>query len=366
MDNGSLNENGVWGITKRFIFELESDDYTTDSKGIRRVSDIAPITVRKTSGFPTRGVALSEDPRYLMSGEATSALTAKEANPDDPNYAPGVDKHYYYIDARYDLASFDNDSVDSNGDPITDQTAPWKLPPDGFTVTYPETKKPFELAYNEKSERKVRVQNRAGSALIADTIDYDAEFSFNYNVKSLSANTGFEYSGTVNKDAITVAGITFNKQSAFMKPLTIQRIRVFENSGAIKWTYDRVSVKIISRKGGWGRRFLNVGTEAIFESGKRAEQIYAYRANQESETLGNVVYTNAAGIAKETKRLEDLDKVFGYEEVTEPLPLTEDGFVDTATIDNPTDGDGNTNYQTLTFREFEEKSWKALNLPKKR
>ena len=365
LKNATKNEDGEYFLTKRFYFVLEASDFVTVG-GVRRIKDTSPLALRNAIGFPQIGVALTEDGQYVMTGVANVGLTAELANIEDPKNAAGTGSRYAYVDATYKFAGTTGLNRDLNGDPITDNTPPWNLPAQNFTLTFPENRVAFEFAYTAKGERKVRLQNLAQSQIIADTFENIAEFSFTYYVRKFNGVVGLELQNSVNLNALTMAGLNFPEESLRLKNIDVQSMKTYTNSGQVKWEYDAIRVIIQFNLNGWKRKFLNVGTEAIFPPGTRPEPIYIWRENQESETLGNVKYTSAADAMKEEKRLKDLDKNFIATPATEPLPLTTAGLVDTAAIDTPYNQEGVTNYVSIEAREFPPKNWNALNLPKKR
>ena len=123
---------------------------------------------------------------------------------------------------------------------------------------------------------------------------------------------------------------------------------------------------------GWKKVFLNVGTRARFENKdgvKHISRIYKYRylpsynkatyftdlANA-MELYGSLEDLIAARKAFLDSSKEATSSMFPYEEITEPMPLNEDGTLDLDALTSK-------RYKTVSGYMKKGESWTRYNLP---
>lgn len=110
--------------------------------------------------------------------------------------------------------------------------------------------------------------------------------------------------------------------------------------------YWKYQVNMVYSPKGWDKELLNIGTQAIFTRGQGREQIYHLKELDAEGNLGITGrYTNLADVLKTQSEANKKGLTVAYEMVTEPLPLTADGMIDTAAITSQ-------NYSTLTFKQY--------------
>ena len=213
-----------------------------------------------------------------------------------------------------------------------------------------------------------------------------------------------QYANSINSKEIKVVGITIPAFCGLLMPPECSYVTVYEeNSTNIKWQYWNVTINILLNYSGtrMTRRLLDVGDRARFAqinlSGDKmlsdagfpnqtlaatpvASQICHFRL---TEKIGNEyipagklifcswdqylqarkIYLNAS------TKLQKINKDISiYElqcEQDTQMPLAADGTLFLAAIQGTAEYKSDTKYRTRTFREFPQKDWKRLNLPKK-
>lgn len=334
--NVQIDSQGRFTITKDFYFEKDDPNESV-------------LELPSTPGFPQRGAALAENSRYVMSG----SVDISPPNSEERSI-------FRIVSAQYVFSSLDySTNIDVNGDEITNDTPPWRLPPENLNWSYPEVVMPFDYGYDDQNQRTVRVCNGAGDRLLAETIKYLTQVNFTYNTREWDVNFGEQFGGVVNADYEYIAGIPFPPRTGLLKPPPVELVRTYDNDGSLKWEYYRVNISIIKNPEGWQRKLLNVGTRAYFINGDELgapgviapEQIYMCRLKSGS----NVIFSNLSDCIA----AHEAGTISGYEAVTEPLPLYLNGHINYQALADPE----NNPYQELAFNEYKAYSWAALNIP---
>lgn len=339
LDDGELDSDGYRVITKKFVFRGNIGETLTTAD------------VLTNAQFPQRHSALSENPVFKM-----DTATVSRDGEIPPTFT---------ATARY--TTRESSSTDRDGNAINSDTPPWKLPVTDLTVSFPEIKEPFDYALDDDGEAKTPVVNSAGDRILMETTRHLVQYQFSYNVRLKRANATF-LQDVVNKDAEKILGIAIAPKTALLKPVEWRKLVTMDNSGKIKWEYWQLNVSFMVNTRGWWRRALNVGTRAKFKQ-EMSEPIYQYYPWTSKDPAAQMTvkptFGSIADVIQARRTYADNGGNFSdlpYNEVSEPLPLTQDGKVYLDAIMNPAEN----RYLEWRFREYPEVSWAVLDLPKER
>lgn len=262
-----------------------------------------------------------------------------------------------------DAATFDNFDIE-----------PWELDAQNLTRNNFSVTSPLLNIYNAKG-KPVPLLNGAGNRLEAQHEQYGAEYSFIYCIKAKNGGPNIAQQPMINNETETVAGIKFEKHSGLLLPMTARMITDYDDFGVQKRAYWEVSVKIRRHPKSWMEEFLNVGTMAIFKSGEAASPIYRFTPWKYNATpaekletkplfgsLQQVIgaKTTYAGDPKKDKDFAQKWQELPYEEMTEPMPLTERGGLYLEALLVP-----GTPYKKITGMKTPPGRWGQFNMPKK-
>lgn len=177
-----------------------------------------------------------------------------------------IDSEGKYWRAVLQYSTSNPNATDKSGKPVTSETDPTTLRPDRVTFSYPETTIPFDIAYSDKGELNVQVQNSAGDPIPANRSVRNAQMSFTFATSSWSPNYGIVYGETLNSTASTVCGISIKANQGLLLPPEASFITVYNDDGTVKWKYWSVDVTILFDIHGtlFNRTFLDVGDRAKF------------------------------------------------------------------------------------------------------
>ena len=237
--------------------------------------------------------------------------------------------------------------------------------------------------YNETLKEKEyvwRVCNSAGSPIEATSDRYYREYSFVYYRKSKRTPL-VNVTPLLNERKVTIAGEEFERGTVLLMPMTPTKIIDFDDNGRSEREYWEISVtlrvkKISGANYGWLRPLLNVGTLAIPPGKKRGEvapaPIYRYipwkSRDSEDQLRTTPQYGSIAEVIAAKRRYAELGandeekrQLFNdlpYEEMTEPMPLDEDGHVDILALNH------NTQYNKIIVGEYSFSDFSHFDLPK--
>lgn len=380
--SASVN-NGEATIHRYLFFEAESPN--------EDAADILGLTI-----FPQKNSAHPLHPSFKYYGNAQISPVTNS-------------KKYWMADLEY--SSSDPNAKDADGNKVTQDTKPWKLKPTAIHFSYPENTVAFTAAYNSNGNKYdkdgnvlVPVVNSAGDPFAAETSVRDLQLGFTFATQNWDPGEAMQYANSINSKEIKVVGITIPAFCGLLMPPECSYVTVYEeNSTNIKWQYWNVTINILLNYSGtrMTRRLLDVGDRARFAqinlSGDKmlsdagfpnqtlaatpvASQICHFRL---TEKIGNEyipagklifcswdqylqarkIYLNAS------TKLQKINKDISiYElqcEQDTQMPLAADGTLFLAAIQGTAEYKSDTKYRTRTFREFPQKDWKRLNLPKK-
>ena len=348
-------------------------------------------------GFPQVNSALAEDARYKFYGNA--------------NLHRDLGKKGHYFTAELEYSTSNANAKDADGNDVTSETEPWKLLPSEISLTYPESAVAFEAAYDDKGQLYdsngkpyVPVANTAGDPFVLERTVRNAQVSFNYATRYWNVNNGFNYANTINKDEMTIVGLTIPAKSSLLLAPEATYITVYrDGTNRIKWQYWDIRNTFIVDLSHilLTRKVLNIGDRAKFaainysESGglvtntvtlpaetapaqicrfRKFTKIYVPSPKYQFAQSGDVVYASwgqfiafrQAAIAASAKLADPKTGDANYtggivdpqcEQLTQ-MPLDDNGNLDTAAI---TSG----KYKSREFREYPCVSWNGLNLPRK-
>lgn len=112
--------------------------------------------------------------------------------------------------------------------------------------------------------------------------------------------------------------------------------------------YHSYSVKFLFNPKGWDKTLLNIGTRAKFTTNK-AEQIYRLTVSTSAGTpvSGYPKYTSLTEVIQEQAKAIQNNQVVGYEAVSSPLPLDQNGYLDTSALNS-----SSYRYRTVSFKVY--------------
>nr|DAU43653.1 MAG TPA: hypothetical protein [Caudoviricetes sp.] len=282
---------------------------------------------------------------------------------------------------------------------------PWDLGAQNFTSNHVSVSKPllkgWQYIKGEGLERdqvkEVLNLNTAGSRILAETTENIREISFTYCVKAKPLR---DFDGNdepiINKKTEKVAGIQIPARTGLLLPLSASFITEYEGAGdKVRRQYWEVSATIQIKKSGWSKDELNIGTMCFYKDKTTGEvvripqAIFRYTPWVSSKDEGNIKVRPVFGSIDDVIRAKNTyaKKVSGYdpegtspptgeqeknyqsawdklpyEEVTEPMPLREDGTLFTEALEDPVKNP----YLILKIYDAQMGSWNAFNLPRKR
>ena len=249
---------------------------------------------------------------------------------------------------------------------------PWELDASEVSVNYTSENIPLLHGYNKNGELR-QMLNRAGSRLEVQTQHYLRQINFSFAVRAkTSGEAPTNNRPQINKDTVQVAGYTFAPYEAMLMPMNAAYVADVDDDGEIYRRYWKMTATILENDRTWQRKVLNVGTLARFKKGEPPRPIYQYTPWQQTNSdiqnasisprFGSIDDVIAAQIAYEKGGKNEKKITIPYSEITEPMPLTDDGFLYQEAITNPT----KTPYIELVYYEYPPSSWAGWNLPKKR
>lgn len=285
---------------------------------------------------------------------------------------------------------------------------PWDLGAQNFTSQYVSISKPFVECWryvknkNNKTELKlVQNVNSAGCRILAETTETFREIGFTYCAKARSSGDfGSNGKMIINKSSETVAGIPIKAMTGLLLPTSANFITEYDETGnRIKRQYWDISATIQIKESGWSKDELDIGTMCFFKNKagevvKELKNIYSFTpwisVNPEDKIatlskLGSIdhvieaknAYAKLAMKAKgygdnyDITKETDPGKInlykqawdeLPYEEVTEPMPLREDGTLFEEAIKDPVQNP----YRVLKNYDATIGSWNAFDLPRER
>lgn len=263
----------------------------------------------------------------------------------------------------------------NEGEVAEDNKDPWELDAQNVQVSYTTEPTPLLEGYKQDGV-KFQLLNSARSRLLIEGQNIIRQISFTYCVKDgRTGEAPINKRAIINSSAETVAGYSFAAFTAKLMPMNASFIQDVNDDGEIYRRYWQIEAVILENEKTWLRSALDVGTMAIFKAGEPAQPIYQYTpwtsTNDEENMLikpkfGSINDVIAAKKAYSDK-FADSEKqsrfdMLPYQEITEPLPLTEDGRVYEQALIDPV----NKPYLTVDYFETKPASWSQWNLPKKR
>lgn len=352
-------------MVKYFYFRPDSyDDPNADVENI--------FIIKSMEEFPKRYDLLSENNLYAVD----SIEVSKRLSDEDTS----VNNVSYVVKATYDLliniqnresggssgssASAEAD-VDIDGDPVTNETPPWKLR-GTWSFTPTEVVVPFTKGWNSTfTNQNVNIVNSAGDMINAETKRYQFEIVYTKNLSS--ANTAFDnvMAPIVNNSAFDLyfdGRPPFPSGTLLMLPptSTLQYHQTTNTSGEVEYTpYFTYTVRIIYDNKGWKKNLLNTGIRAKFSSNGISEQIYMLTISSPNGVIldGYPQYVSFSAALQQQAASQQTGNIVSVEAVTEPLPLTSTGAIDMNVINDPV----NNTIVELNFDQYKMQSFSGFS-----
>lgn len=381
--SASVN-NGEATIHRYLFFEAESPN--------EDAADILGLAI-----FPQKNSAHPLHPSFKYHGNA-------QISPVDKS------KKYWVADLEYSTS--EPNAKDADGNKVTQDTKPWKLKPTDIDFFYPENTVAFTAAYNSNGKKYdndgnvlVPVVNSAGDPFAAETSVRDLQVSFTFASQNWNPGEAMQYANSINSKEIKVVGITIPAFCGLLMPPKCSYITVYkENSTSIKWQYWSVTANILINYSGtrMTRRFMDVGDRARFAAINLYGDKMLSDAGVSNQTLAATPVASQICHFRLTKKIGDeyipagklifcswdqyLQARWIYQDASQKLmknkkissiydlqceqdtqmPLASDGSLLLGAIQGTDENKTNPKqYRTKAFREFTQKDWKGLNLPKK-
>ena len=260
-----------------------------------------------------------------------------------------------------------------------DSTAePWELGAQSVAVSFSTENSPLIYGYNS-SGQKVQLLNSANCKITAETSKFIKAISFLFCVKGKSkGNAPINDFPIINKSAVCVAGFQISALHGQLMPMNASYITEYdEYTGELKREYWEISATIQISRRGWMKRFLDVGTMALFpeeDSSGLPKPIYQFTPWKSTDASVNAqtrpvfgsitsviqaknAYANLFTGDEKQKKWDELP----YQEITDPMPL-DNGRLYTQALYNPTQYP----YKEIAVYESNPESWAKWNLPSKR
>lgn len=328
------------------------------------------LAVLKSPLLPMIGSTLPNDPAYVLRERNIEPI----GNTSEPE---GKRQFLAKLSYRRSTTSTGATSVDADSNGFI---RPWKLGAQEFLVSSEMEQTAITQGYNG-ADRIVPLTNTAGSPYEMSGTRYYMRISFEYCVKGSVTINRYPI---LNKQKVRVAGISIPKFCGKLLPMSARHIIEYDEEGDVRASYWRVSAEILitehkhyipdaktgkSVTDAWAIPLLNVGTMAVFIPGGKPEPIYRFYkwTSKNDITLLSTPHYGSAADALEAKRrfidsLTEAEKRnppdFPITEVTEPMPLDVNGFLDHDALN------GISETMKCVFWLDPAESWNDYNLPK--
>jgi hypothetical protein len=367
-------------LTKYFYFR--PDKYDNPDADLENI-----FIIKSMDEFPQRLDKLAENPAYAIESiEVSKRVSDEEA---------GVKNVSYVVTATYDLlenitkrensggggASEDSSTtiyVDEDGNKIVGQILPWKQRAQ-WSFQPIETVVPFKKAYGLDGEYQgepiVDVLNSAGTTILAETVNYQLEITYQKNYKDpqiweeilkpytneFDYDLEYDYRGSFPSGTLLILPPTYSCQWAEVDRLDKDGKPEKDNDGNIIKDIEKYysyTVKMIYNPKGHDKELLNIGTMAKFGGPLPYEQIYQVTVTNENGTIldGYPKYTSASDALREHQMQSKAGNVVSVEAVSEPLPLTTTGGIDYAAMRDPLSSP----YVTRSFIQYLRRDFSLL------
>ena len=250
------------------------------------------------------------------------------------------------VNVRWET-KLNDDDCDREGNQITEDTPPWLMPVEDFTLgtqTVEESMVKVWVPGKVAGEYKaVPFDNSAGTPLTASVSRYRLTMSFSYNMPpDYPDEFAFQFNGKVNADEVMVCGYTFYPTQLQIVSLGINYLRKRVEDG-FEIAYKKISVQLLGDPNTFFSEYANIGTVVARVKEKEDGTKKPYRTQlwtavcakdfsvtEGSETSeeteykeGEVVYGQRSTLIKMVRE----GKLDGatLEAVTEPMFLNEEG-----------------------------------------
>ena len=256
---------------------------------------------------------------------------------------------------------------------------PWELGAQNVQISFIERQVPLISGTGIDGTTIIQAVNSAGCQILAETTETVMVLSFMFSVKAKTTNDwNSNMFPVINKTTETVAGITIPEYMGKLLPMSANYVVEYDTNGTtVKRRYWNYNAQIQISASGWAKRLLDVGTMARFKEKsddsetetvrKYPENIYKYTPWNSADMTQNMKIAPKFGnIESVIKAMNDYWTVTGgkekipYEEVTEPIPLRDDGTIYTEALENPKLYP----YREIELYDCEIGSWNAYNLPR--
>lgn len=260
---------------------------------------------------------------------------------------------------------------------------PWELDAQEYSKDPFPIEVPMIGGYDKKGKYH-RLLNSAGCILQRQKTIYGHSHKFIYCVRGNKKAPDFGNHAVINATSCKVAGETFDAFTAMLLPPSVSFRVEYDDDGTVKRSYWEVSVEIRVHPETWETETLNVGTMARFKNEKgeiikTPEQIYKFTPWKSKNAAENYGVKPKFGSIRDVAKAkhdyailvsggaknDDYYKAYNelpWEEVTEPLPLRQDGTVYTEAMEDP----DNNEYYVLPLFDTIIGSFSQFGFPKKR
>lgn len=383
------SENGTdWNLTKTFYFIPDRYDVETGEIDLSKAYE-SPSSCRSVSGFPKVDDVLEEDSSFKCTGKITISKNSEDV--DDLKTQAYVVKAEYSTNTTSNFSPLqinNNNSVDMNGDKITNTTAPWFLPAK-FSVSWTSEQIPFknswgygiddkndplnaDIFYSTEGKADIPVMNTAKCRFNLTTLKWIKNITITYNINhhDLAKFQSIFNGGPITNELSTmILGETVPPYCGLLKPPTATP-KSWKNGDGDEVAYYEIQLMASIDRTGFIRNVNNVGTLALFRKSNGSlttspEMIYKTCSFSKAATSGTVTFIEGFmrfedAVAKKVKAESDptKDLQFAYSALSEPVPLDEDGTIMSAIITQPE------YWWHLYFLEYNSVDWSTLDLPK--
>jgi len=237
---------------------------------------------------------------------------------------------------------------------------PWNKPVDDFSIVSQELQIPFTQGKKEGSNDVVPVATTAGQVLYGFTTSiYTQRLTWTYNC--LPGDTyGITAPIVNNRDYTLFSVFTIATGTGLLLPPGYKRMWYYKNGSSNGTRYSQWSFEIIVNPLGWDLEILNAGTQAKFNnnlvdvcSWYVFDPTQQNAAPQKQYGSFNDMMSAKRAVDAHNKNITDKSQhqIWHGDYVQNPVPLTENGEVDTGAIANPA------NTFKLKYKKYDKGSW---------
>ncbi|MDO5579650.1 MAG: hypothetical protein Q4G69_00810 [Planctomycetia bacterium] len=211
------------------------------------------------------------------------------------------------LTVEYRCTSMLDFDTDLDGQPLTEDTPPWKYRVSNFQISSATQKEDAKYFWPDGIDAARDFTNTAGVPFEGTITRGLSKIAFTYNLQSIDVNASWMYVYKTNISEVSITGMIFPPRTVLLHNIEMKRKKDYTKNGTLRWQYFQVNIQLLADPESFNRDIPNLGTHILTAGGLRrlwswddgnsfgTYSQYLTSGAKDGEEVSEVLYLNSSG-----------------------------------------------------------------------